>query len=265
MRVTFTSLTDVATSTWEQIRQALADDLKRLQSTINTTWDVAHHADGTQRAAATGVLLGQLSGTLAEQPTGLTTENDGLLYFVTDYGHLVRWNGSTLQWQFAPGDNGPGEITGFAFAPLAPSSWWQLCDGSATTYLTVGGTLGTGNFTTPNLTGSPSYLKFGAAYAGIAGPTAPGATMSGSTANESAHTHADGSYKVSISVTTAAAGTDVNVFTPGGGIVPNPSDVDVTGTSAAGSAHGHGVGTLAATIDTTGEPRRSTLLPYFRR
>jgi hypothetical protein len=278
MRVTFSSLTEVASGSWDSVRQMLCDDLRRLQATINKTWDVAHHADGTQRTGTDGILLGQISGTLAEQPSGLTVDNDGLLYFVTDYGHLVRWDGSAGVWRFAPGDDGPGYIQGFAVVPQATG--WVLCDGGATTYLVAGSaTLTTANFTTPNLTGTPSYLKLGAAYSGsgaAAGSTSSDGghthSVSGSTANESAHTH---DVNPAIDSTNADNGT-TEVQAGVGATVAAAShnhtyDVPNT-TSSAGTAHNHGAGTLATGSDGSHthslsgvELQRVTVLPYFRR
>lgn len=193
MRVALDHPSDIETSDWETARTMLADDLRRLQTTINRTWDVAHNVDGTQRSASFGDILGQAQGTQAEQPTGLTIDNDGMLFFVTDFGHLVRWDGPLGMWKFAPGDVGNGFFRDYAITPQ--ESGWVLCNGAVTTYLVVGGaTLTTANFTTPNLSGSPAYKKSAAAYAGItgvsgatdAGTTGTGTTGTGTTSNDGA-------------------------------------------------------------------------------
>jgi hypothetical protein len=251
MRVTFTSLADIASSSWEQARQALVDDLQRLQSTINRTWDVSHHADGTQKAEARGILLGQISGTLAEQPTGLTIENDGLLMFVSDLGHMVRWNGSLSVWEFAPGDPGNGYFQSFAITPQAAG--WALADGSATTYLAVGApTLTTANITLPNLTGTPAYLKSAAAYTGTINAKA------GSTANGGVdHTH---------NVTGATAGPNASIsiqeklppdFTELSPSNTHTHNISLTSGGASVVDHAHTVGTI--------EMAHLGVLPYFRR
>jgi hypothetical protein len=251
MRVTLTSLNEIGTSSWEIARTMLTDDLQRLQSTINRTWDVAHHADGTQKAASRGELLGQITGTLAEQPAGLTIENDGLLYFVADYGHMVRWNGSLTKWEFAPGDPGNGFFQGFAIVPQAAG--WSLCDGSSSSYLVVGGpTLTTASITLPNLTGTPAYLKSAAAYTGTINAKA------GSTANGGVdHTH---------NVTGVTAGPNASIslqeklppdFTEFSPSNTHTHNISLTSGGASVVDHAHTVGTI--------EMANLGVLPYFRR
>jgi len=191
-------------------------------------------------------------GTLAElNALGLVADDAGYLAFETTFGHLLRWTGSA--WEFAPGEPGNGYIEGFAVNPQATG--WQLCDGSATTYLGIGATLAAQNFTTPDLSGSPGYLKMGAAYAGIAAAVAPGATavMSGSTGSEAPLT----SETQSGDIVEVADGTDHVVLREELFFQHHHTVL----------AHSHDEGTLAAavTVDATGEPRRVTVLPYFRR
>lgn len=288
MRISFSSLGDIESSTWDVAKGPLIDDLLRLQSTINKTWDVSHHPDGSQRGLTDGLALGIVVGTLAEQPTNLTPDEDGLLYFVTDYGHLVRWNGSLAVWKFGPGDPGNGYFADYAITPQAVG--WALCDGSATNYLVVGASaLTTAAITLPDLITTGVYRR-GGAYTGVvaaavaAGLTISGSlttssngahthTVSGSTANEGSHTHAAGGLIL------AAAATVLNVAGGGNltydGFVDNP----ITGTTAAGSAHAHGAGTLAGdsngahthtisptgTTDTAARPPTLVTAPYFRR
>lgn len=81
--------------------------------------------------------------------TPLTQGDAGALFAVSDYNHVVRWTGSIFE--FAAGDPGNGFYAAFAFAPVLTGGW-QLCDGSATTYLVVGGpALQTAVFVTPVL------------------------------------------------------------------------------------------------------------------
>lgn len=283
MRITFTALTEIGSSDWPAVRQSLADDLLRLQTTINKTWDVAHHPDGSQRGLTDGLALGVIVGTLAEQPTNLTPEEDGLLYFVTDYGHLCRYDGPAGVWRFGPGDPGAGYFQDFAITPQA--NGWALCDGSATNYLVVGASaLTTASITLPNLT-TGTYRRGGAYTGSVLAATAPGMsgslttssngahthTVSGSTANEAAHTHA---------FTTPDASDNNNAtFTVGGASVASlASHVHNNGTTNAGSAHAHGAGTLAGdsngahthtiaqpTADSAGRPPTLVVAPYFRR
>lgn len=84
--------------------------------------------------------------TLANQPK-LGARDAGTIGFVSDYGHMVRWDGSV--WQFAPGDSGSGYLQTFAVAPQGVG--WGLCNLSTYAYLVVGGaSLTTANFTTDN-------------------------------------------------------------------------------------------------------------------
>lgn len=98
-------------------------------------------AEGIQKLIAVfevqlGSFQGAAVGLLAAQPTALTAADAGRLYYVTDFGHCCRWDGA--QWTFAPGDPGNGFVSDHAFAPQEVG--WQLSNGAATTYLTVGGT-----------------------------------------------------------------------------------------------------------------------------
>lgn len=264
MRVALDHTTDIEISDWETARGMLADDLRRLQTTINRTWDVAHNVDGTQRAVSFGDILGQAVGTFGEQPTGLTIDNDGMLYFVTDYGHLVRWNGTLGVWNFAPGDVGNGFFRDYAIVPQ--EAGWALCDGSVTTYLVVGGpTLTVANFTTPNLSGSPAYKKSAAAYTGTI-------NAAGATSSDGAHTHGTTSlnhahnYFTNTGVRTSAL-FDIEVATTGGTGLFVPSNAHVhsnagttTFTDPATTTDSNGAHT-----HTTGDPARLSVLPYFKR
>ena len=214
---------------------------------------------------------------LADQPT-LGTADEGYLAFVTDYGHLVRWTGTA--WEFAPGDVGNRFLRMFVGAPQ-DSAFWQLADGTATTFLTVGGaTLTTTAFTTPNVAAG-TFFKALAAYTGtIEAAIAPG--LSGSTAAEAAHTHNTGGLNHAHSVladhntagpsatttvdqtllgVTVAVASSAHIHAITDNITTeftNPAT-----TTGAGSSHLHGVGTLVG--DTAARPPSLGLLPYFRR
>ena len=180
---------------------------------------------------------------LASIPT-LGVNDAGAQFFVTDYTHLLRWTGTA--WEFGPGDFGSGHIQGFAFAP--PGGTWQICDGTAVNYLKADGT--TANFTTPNLTGH--YVKFDN------GGYVATAAASGTTADESAHTHDPGTFAVSGTTGASGAGTvEAGTGSDAVGDHAHGFSASVTGTSAAGTAHNHGPGTL--------ELAHTELIPYFRR
>jgi hypothetical protein len=231
---------------------------------------------------------------LADQPT-LTGSDAGYLAYVTDYGHLVRWTGSV--WEFAPGDVGNKFLRMFFGAPQEVG--WQLCDGSATTYLVVGGaTLTTAAFTTPNISVSTAFIKTIAAYTGtINSAIAPGisgsvanesshthaaGSVSGSTANESSHTHQLSSGNFTMSQPTATTTVDQNLdgatntvagsthlhtigtmSSDAGSAHAHGAGSLAVGTSGAGSAHSHTVGTLA--VDSEARPPAIGFLPYIRR
>lgn len=125
--------------------------------------------------------------TVATQPA-LGVADVGYLGWVSDVAHTVRWDGSA--WQWFDGDR-PGRFADFA---IAAGTGWALCDGSATSYLTVGGAaLTLTSFTTPNLSGSPAYKKSAAAYAGTIN-AASGVTGTGTSGDASPVTDAQGSH-----------------------------------------------------------------------
>lgn len=260
-------------ASWDNAREPLRDDLLQFAASVNQYLTVAHTSDGEQRASTRGTIIGQLSGTLAEQPTGLTTANYGLLYFVTDYSVLVRWDGSA--WQLAPGTVAPGKIDMFAVAPPS-SAGYVLCNGAATSYLSGFGTatLTSTNITLPDLTTTAAYLETGAAYTGtvvaatgaaLSGSTAAGSTGTGSTGtgstgtgstgtgstgtgntgtgttgNEAGHTH---SFSATTGVPNNYANTDIGP----GGVSQDSFDHthNVSGTTGAGSSHSHSVPALS--------------------
>jgi hypothetical protein len=116
----------------------------------------------TVRSAQVWVYVsGVMRATFANRPTDLGAQDEGFQWSVTDYGHLLRWTGTG--WEFE--DDHGGYIAGRAVAP--DGNGWQLCDGSSTNYLHVtGGAVSEVSYTTPNLNGTPAYLKWANAYTG---------------------------------------------------------------------------------------------------
>lgn len=199
----------------------------------------------TSQGASLSAIPGVNRWALADQPT-LGASDEGYVAFVSDYGHLVRWTGTV--WEFAPGDVGNGFLRAFPVAPQ--ETGWQLCDGTATDYLTVGGASLTATaFTTPDLDATPAYLKSANAYTGTinakggstatgstgTGNTGTGNTGTGTTGNESAHTH---TYSSTHPIETGGVG----LVGDGGGAAVQ---VSVAGTTSAGSAHSHSVPALS--------------------
>lgn len=248
------------TQLWREYLQFLTGDVAALQQEVNQ-------------------VIGVNVGVLADQPTGLTADDEGYLYGVSDYGHLVRWSGSV--WEWAPGDPGNDYFQDFRAAPT--QTGWAFCDGSTVARLTVGAaTLTTTNVTLPNFNATPGFLQGGSAYSGpgidaavapglsgTSGATAPG--ISGSVANESSHTHdidLDSTGEILEGIPTIS-----NYAAPGAAQFDHHHNTQ--GTSGAGSAHNHGVGTLAVdshthgigsyAADATGLPALVTTLRYYRR
>lgn len=89
--------------------------------------------------------------TQANIPTDLGANDNGFLLYVTDYAHLLQWNGNS--WRWAPGDNGSGYIVAFVSAP-SPADGWALCDGSNVIQMLSDGTLNPAFVTLPNTPGS---------------------------------------------------------------------------------------------------------------
>lgn len=211
---------------------------------------------------------------LAGQPS-LGPADEGYIAYVTDYGHVVRFTGTI--WEFAAGDPGNGFFSARAVAPQEPG--WQLCDGTVTSYLTVGGaTLTATAFTTPTVPAG-TFLKTLAAYtgaidaaigAGLSGaPAAATATISGDTADEAAHTH---TFSGQTEIDNSDSGT------PFGADQFNGTDTAThpfSGTTDAGSPHKHGKGTLSVdshahgigtlAVDSAARPPSLGTLLYFRK
>jgi hypothetical protein len=91
-----------------------------------------------------GVMVTSLIGV----PTDVDIHDAGLLVWVSDFGHLMRWTGT--EWQFGPGDSGNGYYASFGVPGQARAGWWALCDGSTVNYLVAsGGVISTTDFETP--------------------------------------------------------------------------------------------------------------------
>lgn len=159
-------------------------------------------------------------------PDDLSFHDAGLLVWMFEYNHLLRWDGA--KWTWGPGDGGGGYIQDFVVAPT--EAGWQLCDGSATDYLVVDPVPAAVSFTTPDETTNPVYHRSNTAFGAVTAPVAP--TLSGSTGVPSAV----------VAVESNAPVTPVNVST---------------------DTHTHPVGTLA--VSATGEPRHLDVQRWFRR
>ncbi len=207
---------------------------------------------------------------LAALALTLSTEDAGLLVEVTDYRHVLRWDGTV--WTWGPGEDGRHDIVALPVDP-DDTTGWQLCDGTTVAYLKGDGT--TANFATPDLTSAPAlaaYLKLGDAVTGPTAAVAPVFTGSGDTTSSvsggtpggtnSAPTFTGNNIAYTTNTAVSAAGvtflTGPNPVTPSGTV----SAPVFTGNALAG--HTHAV-TATGTIDATGEPRSYELKPWFRR
>lgn len=171
---------------------AWGTSIPRLDALVSI-FDPAFGGCGACNAATNAAALTAAMTASRRVYTGLGAGDAGFLWSVTDYAHLLRWTGTG--WEFL--DAAGNYIAGCAGAP--GGSGWQLCDGSATSYLQVAAGIASAvAFTTPNLATTAAYLKFGAGYsASIAAatvPTAGGASATAAVASGSGATPASGAH-----------------------------------------------------------------------
>lgn len=219
--------------------------------TTPAAWVIVQGSSGVyQRTQAQLAALAALLG----------TAETGALVEVTDFRHILRWTGTAWEW-------GPGEDGGHAIHLMPvdpdPTTGWGLCDGTTYSYLRKDGT--TANFATPDLigAGAEAFMRLGDT---VAGPTA--AVASGFT-QPTISVAATG-------VSTQSATTGVSTGGPSG-----TTDATLIGTPVASGSHthsitdtGHSHGVTdpthshtasAGAVDATGEPRKYTGRPWFRR
>lgn len=94
-------------------------------------------------------VAGVFSTVLAGLPQDLTSTDAGFLVNVTDYNHLLQWNGS--MWIWGPGEAGGGFTVPFVNAPN-PTMGWHRADGSNVNVLQPNG--GISVVASPNTAGS---------------------------------------------------------------------------------------------------------------
>lgn len=208
---------------WQRFFQNLSVQLQNLQA-------VANNAFGTNVF------------TLADQPS-LALSDAGYVGFVSDYAHLVYWTGTA--WIFL---DAPGGYPVPMF--VTPGIGWAACDGSDVDILTIGATLTTTTVTTPNLNGSPAYVKSAASYSSTinaasgttgsgttgTGTTGTGTTGTGTTGNESDHTHEVSGTTSNDGIGAVESGTNINVLA-----ADHPHDHTFDVTSGKGTAHHHSI------------------------
>ena len=215
-------------SSFEELHHTFAA-LQTYMGTLNTNYNSIREQLGKPKSREVQ------SGTRANQPV-VTASEAGLIYYVTDFAHMVRWDGTT--WAFMDGGN-----NFFADFSAPPGTGWALANGTIVTFLTVGATLGTNTLTLPNLNGTAAYKKSGSVYTGTI------AAADGSSGSEAAHVHTGPSHTHTVPNTNTEAShthtltiPDQAVTTKGvtGGATLVASDSHGhTGTTDAGSAHSH--------------------------
>lgn len=109
-------------------------------------WYVAINATWTYLAGIYAVTQSNIP-----QTGDIGTGDTGLLVYVSDYAHLLQWNGAAFSW--APGEQGSGFISAFVSAP-SPADGWALCDGSNVIQMLSDGTLNSSFVALPNTPGS---------------------------------------------------------------------------------------------------------------
>lgn len=100
----------------------------------------------------------QTQAELAALIAALGTNDSEMLIEVTDYGHVLRWTGTALDW--GPNDLGSAYFQDFGAAPT--KTGWHACDGTTVNYLKADGTLG--SLLLPNSIATASYRKLGSIY-----------------------------------------------------------------------------------------------------
>jgi hypothetical protein len=244
------------------VKESLVSPQTGALTPVGLQWFQQQAGNISAMASSLNTVPGVNLFTVATQPT-LAAGDVGFVGIVTDVNHITWWDGAS--WQ--PWGN---DQAGFYDLPVAPSgNGWQLCDGTATTYLVFGATLTLVAFTTPNLIATPAYRKAAAAYTGTinakggstgTGTTGTGTTGTGTTGDESSHTHLIPSVSIqSGGVGGLVGGSTASIIFPGatsfGGSVHNHS---VPGLSVPGlSVPALGVGSI--------EMANLGCLPYFRR
>lgn len=181
---------------------------------------------------------GTYRNTLANILTGLGTGDVNLRNEVTDYSHVLVWNGTT--WQWGDGDVGSGWYQLFESAPSGyGASAWAAVDGSTVARLNADGS--TTNVTLDDVT-TAAYLKGALASAAVA-------AASGTVANTVATNQATVVDAHAVVDDLAAGVGNANFATPGDAVHASHNHTQDT--------HNHGAGTL--------ELRNFTKRLYYRR
>lgn len=213
---------------------------------------------------STGVKLwkyiaGVMYALFANRPVDLGAGDVGALYIPSEHLHWCMWRGTA--WQILDDDGGTFKESARALGPE-----YQVCDGTATTYLAISGAdLQQVAITTPDEVTAPSgvYHNSIAVYTGVTNAAvAPG--LSGQTADTTATNQAAATGVTvdphTVVEITDVAGADDWAFDTQADADHTVNDPTHNHTQ---NAHHHAIGTLA--VDATALPRTVGVLRYLRR
>jgi len=128
---------------WFQLLEALRTSTPQFASGTNAqrgSTNAAIYPDGTiyyeSDRKVFYIIIGKVFRYLAGEfqcqqfqiPTNLGVNDAGFIANVTDYQHVLLWDGSQFNW--GPGDSGSGYVVSFPVGDPVPGTGWQACDGS---------------------------------------------------------------------------------------------------------------------------------------
>lgn len=188
---------------------------------------------------------------------GLGSGDNGMLLYVSDFAHLLSWNGTGFN--YADGDV-PGRIEGFLVDPAG--NGWALCNGANTTYLQANGT--TANITLPDLVSNATrsaFLLFGNnANATLNAPVAP--VFAGNALGTHVHDAPigdSGNFLTTYSLNVNGGGGNYTAISKVASLADTTANITAQQTNAVSA------GTPAGTVSNNGTPQSITLRPWFRR
>jgi hypothetical protein len=145
----------------------------------------------------------RLQGQLAAYAATLTVHDVGTVVNVTDYAHLLQWNGSG--WSFYGNDQSKYIV----LAPSSPAGGiWHPCDGGTYGCLNADGS--TSNVVTPNWNGTIAALMGGGFDTTVVAGSALSWPAGSKTDTEASHTHTVDLTPLFTNVTSSGATPVVN-------------------------------------------------------
>ena len=236
------------------------------------------YVSGVYRIAQSAIAT--FKATLDKVPNSV---DDGLLVYVTDYDHALRWGTAGVAFAWGPNESNC-YFQGFMVAPTGVG--WKLADGKGddgsaigvahpVKYLKGDGTTGSITSATvapclPDLVTNPSILNFGSPATGVNAAVAP--TVGGSLAVASNTTGITGPGNTGA----AAPGTGFPSAVVNAVTVAGTTSVATAAHVHTVNSHSHTVAdptdpghvhslTGAVTVGADGKPQNITLIAYFRK